>query len=127
MDFPITHEKIRAYAAQHDVDIKQDIRETLRRQMNLDPGYIVTELKLYIDESIELKHPTYSYHVNVGDIKPLTTKYDRECVKNILITEFLNPLIQHFFPIATPEIIMDRAYLAFNLPVPLAQTSSPSQ
>lgn len=127
MDFPITHEKIRAYAAQHDIDIKQDIRDTLRRQLNLDPGYIVTELKLYIDESIELKQPAYSYHVNVGDIRHLTAKYDRELVKNIIITEILNPLVEVFFPIATPEIILDRVYLAFNLQEPLAQTSSRSQ
>jgi len=126
MQFPITHEKLLAYATECTKAIQKEIQDDFEKYLTLDPGYILSELKCQIHESVRLKTGQTMFRVSIGEIRPLTPKYNRETVLDVLHTECLDPLIALYFPCATIRINGDSVYVLFDLREISTQTNSPS-
>ena len=126
MDFPITPQKIKAYAAARADHTIAEVRVAVKQHINTDPIHILDELKKQISEAIRLKSGAVVFRVYLGSLGFLSIKYNWSLIIESLTDDCLNPLFKEYFPTATYEITQGSCVqLVFNCPEISSQTSSP--
>ena len=127
MDFPITSEKILAYATQSAISACCRIRQRLIDDVDTDPTRIREMLQAEVHDNVYKNRGKIAYSIHLGNVRDTIADFNREDVLTILQNDFVEPLIRRYFPDAVMKVGIDSdIYLLFTLQV-ADQTSNRSR
>lgn len=125
MDFPITNEKLLAYAQKCAESLDDELREALIDCLDLVRTDILVNLETQVAESIYARNKKTTFSVYAGNIGNVLNKFHHDDVLRVLKNVFLIPFLTEHFPCADYVLLNTEVYIRFTLPSISNQTSNP--